>query len=189
MDLKLCSYFQKFSANSGYLDRAVRPRRGAGMSSAVAPPTCGSPQRQTPALPGQPAPAHQPTRPRSVLGARSSHRHSYKQQTMVWEGWVVLLLSVLLCLHICQSGPSVFVRATVGENLRVRRLLVRMVELVNVVLALSHNHITINQTIEQHHWEPPEDQLNRVLNRVREDKKKPPPDWWRGGGTAWQGLS
>lgn len=33
------------------------------MSSAAAPPTSGTLQQQTPALPGQPVPAHQPTQP------------------------------------------------------------------------------------------------------------------------------
>lgn len=56
-------FFQKFSANSGYLDRAVRPHRGAGMNLAMALHTCGNLQRQIPALPGQPVLARQPTRP------------------------------------------------------------------------------------------------------------------------------
>lgn len=53
--------FQQFSANCQ--DPAVSRPREVGMSSAVAPPTFGILQPQTPALLGQPVPAPQPTQP------------------------------------------------------------------------------------------------------------------------------
>ncbi|GAB5569554.1 transmembrane protein 131 [Prionailurus iriomotensis] len=62
----------KFSANSGYLGRAIRPPRGAGTSLVVALPTFGTLQQRIPALPGQPAPVPRPTRPLSILGNTSS---------------------------------------------------------------------------------------------------------------------
>lgn len=54
---------QQFSANLGCQDLAVSHPREVGMSSTAAPPTFGTLQQQTPALPGQPVPAHQPTQP------------------------------------------------------------------------------------------------------------------------------
>lgn len=59
--LTQCLIFQQFSANCR--DPAVSRPREVGMSSTAAPPTFGILQPQTPALPGRPVPAPQPTQP------------------------------------------------------------------------------------------------------------------------------
>lgn len=63
VDLTHSLVSQQFSANSDCRDLAVSHPREVGMNSTVAPPTFGTLQQQTPALPGQPVPAHQPTQP------------------------------------------------------------------------------------------------------------------------------
>ncbi|GAB1284887.1 Transmembrane protein 131 [Apodemus speciosus] len=77
---------EQFSANCH--DPAVSRPREVGMSSAVAPPTSGILQPQTPALPGQPVPAPQPTQPPSILGNTSGLWSTTPFSSSIWSSTV-----------------------------------------------------------------------------------------------------